>query len=98
MPHMKDTHSTAPNAPTPLSRSQQRVVRKLTLGAAGAGILLMVLGTVLDLWLSTPGRNSFGSVFGLFMLLVYGARFAYLRGINDARAEAAGELDQPSKA
>ena len=79
---------------TPLSPIQRKTIRRITVAAISAGILIAVIGAVADHWFPTPGRNSFGTVFGLFMLIVLAGRFAYLRGISDERAETGSRGDQ----
>jgi hypothetical protein len=85
--------SRSPSEHRKLPQWQQRAIRKLAFTAGGIGIAVMIVGTLVDWWIPTPGRNAFGVVFGLLLLIVVIVRHAYLRGVADAAAHS----DRPSE-
>ena len=95
---MNDTSTKTHLLQRPLAEWQEKAARRLSFGTLGIALAAMAVGTLVDWWIPTPGRNAFGTVFGLVMLSVLGVRHAYLRGVADAMAHQEAGAEEHAKA
>ena len=95
---MNDTFRNAYLRRRPRPDWQEKAARHHTLCTLALAIAAIIVGTLVDAWLLTPGRNGFGTTFALVMLAVWGARHAYFCGAADAITRLESGADEHAKA
>ena len=95
---MSDTPQRTDLAPRSESQWQEKGARRVALGVLALALAALIVGSLVDWWLPTTGRNVFATIFALFMTCALDAKHAYSRGVADAVAHLKRGVDDRTEA